>query len=100
MQGAALGLGQSQVFIQTGVDLLESSPAEKDLGVQVDEKLDMSQQRALVAWKSNCALGCTKKGVASRQKVIVPLYSSLVRPHLEYCFQTWGPQYRKDVELL
>ena len=32
--------------------------------------------------------------------MIVPLHSALGRPHLECCIQAWGPQYRKDVELL
>ena len=65
-------------------DLLESNPVEKDLQVLVDKKLDMSQ-RALAIRKANCILRCIKKGVASREReVIVPLYSALVRPHLEY----------------
>ena len=34
------------------------------------------------------------------REVILPPFSVLVRPCLEYCIQMWSPQYRRDMNLL
>ena len=40
-------------------------------------------------------------GVECRNwKIMLQLYKTLVRPHLEYCVQFWSPHYRKDVDAL
>ena len=67
----------------------------------MDRKFNMSEECAAAAKKANSMLGCIKKGITSRDKeVIIPLYSALVRPHLEYCAQFWSPLYKKDVDRL
>ena len=46
-------------------------------------------------------MGWIKRGAASiEREVIVPLCSAFMRHHLEYSAQAWGPQHKKDGELL
>ncbi|GAB0205025.1 cAMP-dependent protein kinase inhibitor alpha [Grus japonensis] len=90
-----MGRGSPKLQYRLGREWIESSPKEKDLG------FNMSWHCALAAQKANRILGCNKRGVTSRSReVILPLYSALVRPHLEYCVQLWGPQHKKDMDLL
>lgn len=67
----------------------------------VDEKLNMTWQHALAAQKAKCALGYIKSSMGSRARERIPLlYSTIMRHDLDYCVLLWGPQRKKDIDLL
>ncbi|PKU32537.1 rna-directed dna polymerase from mobile element jockey-like [Limosa lapponica baueri] len=73
-----LAWGGSQYQYRLGDEGMESS---QDLGVLVDEKLNMSWQCTLTAQKAPRILGCIPSSVASGDREgILPLYSALGRP--------------------
>jgi len=80
---------------------LAVSEAERDLGVIVDRNLKVSKQCVKAAATASSVLGMISRTITNRSKdILVNLYKSLVRPHLEYCIQAWRPHYQKDIDLL
>lgn len=54
------------------------------------------QQHTLAAKTANGILGCIRR----LREVILPLFSALVRPHMECCVQFWAKQYTRDMHML
>jgi len=74
---------------------------EKDLGVIVDSDLKFHKQTAASVKKANRSLGLIKKSFALlNRSTLPPLYTSLVRSHLEYANVIWGPFYKEDAKLV
>ena len=66
---------------------LECVSDEKDLGVIISQDLEWVKQCSEAVRKANKMLGMIKHNFVISKETIIPLYISLVRPHIEYCSQ-------------
>ena len=96
-----IGLSNSKANYEMNGKYLEEVTEERDLGVIFQNDLKCSRQCLKAVNTANKVLGMIKRSFSVRDKdVILQLYKSLVRPHLEYSIQAWRPHFQKDIDLI
>ena len=93
--------GNEDAQYTMGETVLNTTVKEKNLGLTICADMKVSEQCAIAAAKGNHILGLMRRNIVYKEKeLIIPLYKTIVRPHLEYCIQAWRPYRRKDIDIL
>ena len=96
-----LGRNNSQFQYFMNNHALEAVAEEKDLGLYITNNLKPSRQCQQAYAKVSRALGLIARTISYKSSdLLLQLYKSLVRPHLEYRVSAWSPYYDKDKHLL
>ena len=96
-----IGHKNPQTEFKLNGKILQSKDEEKDLGVIVHKTLKSSRQCAEAVKKANKVIGMIRRNFKNfNKKIMLNLYKSLVRPHVDYCIQVWNPYLKKDIKLV
>ena len=80
---------------------LKPAEVEKYLGIMITSDVKCLQQCEYAYSKANKVMGMIKRTISFKEpKIMLNLYKTLVRPHVEYGSSVWNPYYKKDKELL
>ena len=84
------GHGNEDAQYTMGGTVLNTTFKEKDLGLTISANMKVSEQCGIAAAKGNQILGLIRQSIVYKEKeLIIPLYKTVVKPHLEYCIQAW-----------
>ena len=76
-------------------DILETIESEKDLGLVVSNTFKWDEQIKSSIAKANKTIAWVSRNIICKDKgVMLLIYKSLIRPHLEYAVQCWAPSPR------
>jgi len=76
---------------------LTALDSEKDLGVVFSNDLKVGIQNHTAYSKASQSLSLIHRIIKFKNpKILIPVYKSMVRPHLEYCTVVWSPHYVKS----
>ena len=92
-----LGSSNQRLNYQMNSQLLEDTRNEKDLGVYIDDELKFHDHVSKAVAKASRLLGLIRATFTCLDKVTMPrLFTTMVRPHLEYGNVIWHPRFRRD----
>ena len=93
-----------QIYMRSDSDLpqaLKSTSSEKDLGIILSNNFKFNEQANHAANKASIALGQLKRTFCVwTPRIFKLLYSTFVRPRLEYAAPAWSPQLTKDISII
>ena len=80
---------------------LKTVEVEKDLGIYIDKNLGFDEHINLKVKKSNGLVGMIKRSFTFINKAIFKqLFTTIVRPHLEYGAPIWNPHLKRQINLI
>ena len=87
---------------ETGIkETIQMTSSEKDLGIILSNNMKFNQQASHAANKASIALGQLKRTFRFwTPKTFKLLYTTFVRPHLEYSASAWSPYLKKDISII
>jgi len=101
MQGNALWKRKRASGVQHGGINLQSVTEEKDLGVWISEDMKSTKHCSYAYKRANMMLGIINRTIENKTvDIMLRLYKTMVRPHVEYCVSVWSPGYKKDKVLV
>ena len=81
--------------------ILIETREEKDIGVWITNYLKPGKQVIAASQRAMTVLRSVKRAfVRFDIETFSIIYTTYIRPHLEYCIQAWAPYYAKDILLL
>ena len=100
-KGLHTGHGNLDINYNMGDTVPCTSVKEQDLGVTISADMKVSEQCGIAASKGNQIIELIRRYIKYKeQKLIIPLYKAIVRPHFENCTQMWIPYRKKDIDTL
>jgi ribonuclease P/MRP protein subunit RPP40 len=96
-----IGVSNSKTNYTIAGKILVTVQQQKDLGVVLTSTLSWSEHVATTVCRANFVVHTLKKSFQRvNEESFVKLYSSYVRPILEYANLIWAPVLKRDIDLL